>query len=149
MPALARWLATLGGVGYLPRIPGTFGTLAGAGFAWWGGRVPSWEWAWVAAATVTALLVAGPAARSFGTADPRPIVIDELCGMAVAVWAIPKSLWALAIGFLWFRLFDVLKPFPIRASERVPHGIGIVLDDLLAGIYANVMTRITLQVLWT
>lgn len=146
MARLARALATLGGVGYLPKMPGTYGSLVGVAYAWWAGRVPSWEWMWIAGATLVALLVAAPAARALGAEDPRPIVIDELCGMAVTAWAIPKTFWPLAIGFCWFRLFDVFKPFPIRASERVPRGIGIVLDDLLAGVYANVATRLVLAV---
>ena len=73
--------------------------------------------------------------------DPQCIVIDEVCGMFVSFLFIPMGWESVIAGFLLFRFFDVFKPPPIRLLERVPHGFGIVLDDVAAGIYANLVLQ--------
>jgi len=87
----------------------------------------------VAAAGTWAAHVAEPC---FGARDPGPIVIDEVAGMTLSVLAAPLSAATLAVAFVLFRLFDIVKPFPARASQRLPGGIGIMADDLIAGLYA-------------
>ena len=79
------------------------------------------------------------AERVLGVKDPGAIVIDEVAGMTLAVLAFPLTLSTLAVGFLLFRLFDVTKPFPARASERAPGGLGVMVDDLIAGLYAAIV----------
>jgi phosphatidylglycerophosphatase A len=71
-----------------------------------------------------------------GGKDPGAIVIDEVAGMTLAVLAFPLTPAVLAVGFVFFRLFDVVKPFPARASQRLPGGAGVMVDDLIAGLYA-------------
>lgn len=88
----------------------------------------------------------GEAEKDLGH-DAKPIVLDEIVGMLVAVWCVPRALGAppvalLLAAFLLFRLFDIAKPFPIGASQRLPGGLGIVTDDLLAGVATNVALRL-------
>jgi phosphatidylglycerophosphatase A len=80
-----------------------------------------------------------------GNSDPSEVVIDEVMGMAVTLAFMPLTAKAIWIGFFLFRLFDILKPFPARHSENLPGGWGIVMDDVVAGIYANVSLRIILS----
>ena len=84
---------------------------------------------------------AGRTERLLRRRDPSPVVIDEIAGMWLSVLALPRSFWVLLAAFLLFRLFDIAKPFPIRQSEKLSGGLGIMLDDLIAGVY-------TLAVLW-
>jgi phosphatidylglycerophosphatase A len=74
--------------------------------------------------------------------DPPRVVVDEAVGFWIALFALPKSLVLVAIGFVLFRLFDIWKPFPIRKIEGFPHGWGIMADDVVAGIYTNVLLRL-------
>jgi phosphatidylglycerophosphatase A len=73
--------------------------------------------------------------------DPGVVVIDEVLGMLVALYLIPNSIPAVAAAFLFFRLFDIVKPFPARLAERARGGWGVMLDDAVAGIYANLAVR--------
>lgn len=76
--------------------------------------------------------------RARGTdADPGHLVIDEFVGMLVTISGHPASFWRLAKGFILFRAFDILKPYPIRKLEHLPGGYGIIADDLLAGLFAS------------
>ena len=78
--------------------------------------------------------------------DPSLVVIDEIAGMWVTLVALPWNPVTVVAGFLMFRLFDVFKPYPARDLERVPGGWGIMLDDIVAGIYANLAVRVVLLV---
>jgi phosphatidylglycerophosphatase A len=89
---------------------------------------------------------AGVAEHSFGQKDASRIVIDEFAGYLIAVAFLPKTLLIYAAAFVVFRVIDVLKPFPAARLESVPGGAGVVLDDLVAGVYANVLIRIMLLV---
>jgi phosphatidylglycerophosphatase A len=82
------------------------------------------------------------------TPDPSIIVIDEIVGMWIAMIAIHPSLISLGIAFLTFRVFDIIKPYPARQVERLGSGWGIMLDDVVAGIYANIVTRIIVNILY-
>jgi phosphatidylglycerophosphatase A len=116
---------------------------------WWAGSaVLSSEWLGPAtAATALAATVAGiPAAtrvvRGSGEQDPSQVVIDEVAGQLLALaWAPPGWKTALA-GLILFRVFDILKPFPLRFLERLPEGFGIMLDDLGAGLYSLVLLQV-------
>lgn len=84
-----------------------------------------------------AVHVSGAAERMFGEKDPSAVVIDEIVGLQVALFLVTPSLAHVAAGFVLFRFFDVVKPFPARRWERLPGGYGIVGDDLVAGLYGN------------
>jgi phosphatidylglycerophosphatase A len=88
-----------------------------------------------------AIWSAGIAARLLGAHDPGFVVIDEAAGLYVTMIAMPITPWTIAGAFFLFRLFDILKPPPAARAERLPGGLGIVLDDLIAGIYANLALR--------
>ena len=83
----------------------------------------------------------------FGKSDPGQIVIDEVCGYLITMFLISLSLKNIILGFLLFRLFDIVKPPPIRRLERLRGGFGIVSDDVLAGIYANLILQLITRVL--
>ena len=138
---LALLVATGLGLGFSPVAPGTVGSLATLPLAWalWhaGGTGAILGGALVA--TVVGVWAAGVTARGLGASDPGPVVIDEVAGQLVSLAFIAPSPQALAIAFVLFRVFDVWKPVPIRRLEKLPGGSGIMADDLLAGVYANLV----------
>jgi phosphatidylglycerophosphatase A len=106
------------------------------------GATPAVQIAAVLAGSAVAIWAAGVAAPVFGLKDPGQIVVDEMAGYLVTVALLPAGWPTLVAGFLLFRLFDIVKPPPCRWAEGLPGGVGIVADDLLAGVYANVSLRI-------
>ncbi len=130
-------LAAWGPCGYAPVAPGTFGTLGAIPLYW----ALSWlTWPGYVLATLALLgagtYAAGRAGRYWGVADASPIVIDEVVGYLVTMAFVPFSWPAALVGFLLFRLFDVLKPWPASAFDRVKSGFGVVMDDVAAGVFA-------------
>ena len=79
--------------------------------------------------------------------DAGKIVIDEVVGMWITLWLVPKSLMLYAIGFVLFRVFDILKPLGVRQSQKLPGGWGVMVDDLLAGVYANLILQLFSRIL--
>jgi|SRR3989338_806142 len=136
-------MATGLGLGYLPFAPGTWGSLLGILLAY-GLSFLSLP---IASLTLIAFIFfaiwcATHAETYFKKKDASQIVIDEVCGMAISLFCIPFTLQNIFIAFLLFRLFDIVKPFPARLFEqKLKGGYGIVLDDVMAGIYANVMLQ--------
>ena len=131
--------------------PGTWGSAA-ALLIWRfvGPRVPLSHRSWVCAgAAVVVTLIGIPAAtrvaRSLGKEDPSQVVVDEVAGQLVTFIAAPVSWASLLTGFLLFRAFDILKPPPVRQLEALPEGIGIMMDDVGAGIYALVVLQVLLH----
>lgn len=148
--AWLRALVTLG-VGLLPGPQGTYASLLTAGLAWaWldrGGAPLAGAWYGLVCLALAALAVASSQAalnrRVFGPAhDPGAIVIDEAAGMLLALYGLAAPGWPLLAGLAAFRLFDIAKPWPVGASQRLPGGWGIVADDLLAGLYALGVVRL-------
>jgi len=90
---------------------------------------------------------AGHADRMFGTKDDSTIVIDEIAGFLVALFIIPFTWGSVAAGFLIFRAFDIVKPWPLRRLERIPGGLGVMLDDLGAGVYTNIVLQVAGSIL--
>jgi phosphatidylglycerophosphatase A len=130
-------VAAWGPCGYAPFAPGTVGTL-GAIPLWWALSwlaLPAYLSAVVALFAV-AVLAAHRAGAYWGVADASPIVIDEVVGYLVTMALVPFSWPAALVGFLLFRLFDVLKPWPASAFDRVKNGFGVVMDDVAAGVFA-------------
>lgn len=128
-------LATGFGSGLAPRAPGTAGTLAALPFAWALALCPlPVQLALVALAFAAGCWLCGAAARVAGVHDHPAIVWDEFTGLWLACVALPAEVWALPAAFVLFRLLDIAKPWPIRVVDRrVGGGLGIMLDDALAG----------------
>ena len=151
---MVRFLATGAYLGYAPIAPGTVGTLGCAVLLWF--VVPEVT----AASSPLALAVmlvstlafvalaiwtADLAERQFGH-DASKIVIDEYAGFVFSVLLLPKDPLVFAVAFLLFRATDIVKPFPARRAEALPGGTGIVMDDVIAGIYTNILLRVMLLV---
>ena len=99
----------------------------------------------IAVVIVLAVWLAGASEKLLGRKDPGCIVIDEIAGMLVTMAGLPFTFFTAVAGFVLFRILDILKPFPIRTLERkIPGGTGIVIDDVVAGIIANITLRIML-----
>jgi phosphatidylglycerophosphatase A len=145
------WVATVCGIGLFPVAPGTAGSAAGLAAVW---GLERWTGGWGVAVALIICIPAGVAAAEGVAAalkqtDPQVIVIDEVCGMMVTLAALPLTPMTASAGFLLFRGFDILKPFPICWVERRwPGGAGVMADDLLAGLAANVCLRL-LFAWWT
>jgi phosphatidylglycerophosphatase A len=130
-------LAAWGPCGFSPLAPGTVGTLGAIPLYLALSRLgPEAYVAFTAALVALAMLAAERAGRYWGVADASPIVIDEVAGYLVTLALVPFSWQAVAAGFVLFRIFDVLKPWPASALDRVKNGFGVVMDDVAAGIWA-------------
>lgn len=140
MTRLAELIATWFGSGYLPKAPGTWGSLAALPFAWGIlGFFPNPFFLLVASAVLLPIGVwaSGLHSKTLGTHDAGEIVVDEVVGQWIVLAVAPYSLMGWLVAFVLFRLFDVLKPWPISwIDKRVSGGWGIMLDDVAAGIFA-------------
>jgi phosphatidylglycerophosphatase A len=169
-PRFAFAIATVFGVGYIPKAPGTFGSLVGVlaatvmmwlGFRnlvkyemerklhfWTNGFTPSYLDMLVAVLVAfVGVVVAHRVAKYAGTEDPQYVVIDEVSGQLLT-YSMPFFVFtwkSLLLGFILFRVFDIWKPYPIRHLEKLPGGWGIMADDWLAGIYAAILLRLAVH----
>ena len=134
-------------LGNMPFAPGSFGTLAGLPICWLLSGIDGWISFFLIVLTVPfAVWIAGEAEKILGKKDPGAIVIDEIVGMILTLAGLPFTATTAGLGFVLFRVLDITKPFPIRYLERrFKGGSGIVLDDMAAGIIANITLRIILQ----
>jgi phosphatidylglycerophosphatase A len=150
-PLWAKLVATFFGAGLLHPGPGSWGAAATVLLWWLLSRGIALNWQPVAAALLAALaiLVGIPAAthmaRATGLKDPQFVVIDEVAGQLITLIAVPVSWKSLLLGFILFRGFDIVKPPPVRQLEHLPEGIGIVIDDVGAGLYALAIMQIVLH----
>jgi phosphatidylglycerophosphatase A len=145
---LAVFIATVGYCGYFPVAPGTVGSAAGLVFyllVWWT-QSPLVEVTLIALLFAAGIWAGTTSERYFGGIDPGPIVLDEVVGMLITLAFIPVGLSGALIGFLLFRLFDVVKPFPAGRLEKLHGGLGVMADDAMAAIYANIALRLVLWV---
>ena len=138
-------LATGLGVGVAaPVAAGTFGSALGLGLFWLVSAI--WGWPATVAAAVLATAIgfwsAGAAERYFGREDPGPVVIDEIAGQIATLLFLPPTIPVLTAGFFLFRILDIFKPFPARRLEALPGGSGIMADDLMVALYANLALQI-------
>jgi phosphatidylglycerophosphatase A len=144
----ATVVATAFGAGFSPIAPGTAGSLVGLALFW----PLQWAGVWVQLAATAVLYFAGVAAsarlaRRLGRKDPGAAVVDEVVGMWVSLLFLPFTPATAAAGFVLFRVLDVFKPYPARQFEALPGGWGIMTDDVMAGIYANLLLRAFLRAL--
>jgi phosphatidylglycerophosphatase A len=137
-------LATGFGVGYSPVAPGTLGTLIAIPVYYFLSAIPSpiYEITLIGFFFLS-VWISENAEIFFGKKDDQRIVIDEMMGFLITMLWVPKTILFVTIGFFLFRLFDILKPFPIRRLEkRLKGGYGVVLDDVMAGVYANIILHL-------
>ncbi len=142
-------LATGGYIGLIPFAPGTFGSFLGIPLFYFMSSLPLLTaFSFMVVFILFSIWVAGKAEKSLQAKDPGCIVIDEIAGMGVTFLAIPFNLYLAICGFLVFRFFDILKPFPVSYLEkRFTGGTGVVLDDVAAGVMSNVVLQILLIVM--
>lgn len=147
LAAGARLLATGFGSGYAPVAPGTAGSAVGL-LLFWPLALLSGPWQIVACAVVFVLGAYASArlARELGRKDPGLAVVDEIVGMWVTLVGLPFGPVTALLGFVLFRVMDVVKPWPARALEGLPDGWGIMADDVAAGVYAHLALRVVLLV---
>jgi phosphatidylglycerophosphatase A len=131
-------------LGYLPRAPGTFGSLWGIPiFYWLSGQAFQIQTVFLLGSIGFSILVSGQAEKILGRKDPPQIVIDEIVGYLTAVMGLPFSWSSAWLAFFIFRIMDISKPYPIRKIDRkLPGGWGVALDDVLAGIYTQILLRL-------
>ena len=136
-------LSSCFGLGLIPVAQGTFGTLAAVPLAIALDRLTPMAAAYVLFFFILlAVWVSAKSAGALEKEDPGEVVIDEVAGLLLTLFLLPATAFNLCLGFILFRLFDILKPYPIRRLEKIGGGAGIVLDDLLAGVYGNVCLRL-------
>ena len=149
MTRLAVFLATAGYCGYFPYAPGTVGSAAGLIvylLVWWT-QSPVVEAGLIAVVFVVGIWAATIAERFFGGIDPGPSVIDEVLGMLVTLAFMPVNLTTALTGFVLFRIADVFKPYPAGRFENLHGGLGVMADDAMAAVYANLALRAAVYLL--
>ena len=145
-------VSTFFGTGNFPVAPGTFATLITALLYYF--LVPVGLYDTLSATLIVIIIlivlqfplafIIKRVEKKLGE-DSSKIVIDEVIGYIIAVMLLPKTLLVLILGFVFFRIFDILKPEPVNVIQKVKNGWGVLLDDILAGIYANIVIRIILK----
>ena len=136
-------VATACGAGYSPIAPGTAGSLVALLLLW---LIPFSRPALIAfflVVTIAGTWAAHAAEPALGEKDPGAIVIDEVAGMTLSVLLVPLTLPALLAAFVLFRIFDIVKPFPANRAQALPGGFGVMVDDLIAGLYALVILLVS------
>ncbi len=133
-------LATFFNIGRFPIAPGTLASLVTTAVFYAANTILQPSLITQIAAIVIIFIVGIPAAsvgeEHFGKKDPRPVVIDEVAGQMVTLLMVPYSIGAYVVGFFLFRFFDILKPFPVNiADQKIKGGLGIMVDDIAAGLY--------------
>lgn len=140
--SFAYWIATCGPIGHVKVAPGSLTSLAAIPLIALTGNHSFQSIVLLVVVLCIAVWSSSVVAHDLRQHDPSIVVIDEVCGMMMSFVLIPINWWTLVSGFLGFRFFDVVKPPPIRLIERLPGGFGIVLDDVIAGIYTNLVLHI-------
>ena len=143
MRRLAVFVCSFGYIGFFPIAPGTIGSAAGvvvyiaAGYI----AVPYIQLMIIVALAAAGVALTRPCEEDLRCVDPGPIVIDEVMGMMMTLFMIPVGWAGILLGFLLFRALDVTKPFPARRLERLHGGLGVMADDAMAAVYANLLLR--------
>ncbi|MEW6756659.1 MAG: phosphatidylglycerophosphatase A [Acidobacteriota bacterium] len=149
-PLWAQAIATLLGLGYSPRMPGTLGSAVGL-FLYLPAFLMPAEWSWLLALGETilfcalTLLAVPPVLRASGKADPGFVIVDEVAGMLTALTFLEPDFTYLLVAFALFRLLDILKPYPVNRLERLPGALGVLADDLAAGALAGVLSILVMR----
>jgi phosphatidylglycerophosphatase A len=138
-------IASLFGTGYAPIMPGTAACLVALPFYIFIQNITLFAVVTLVL-TIVAFVVSTPAEAAYGTKDPKFIVIDDFAGQLITYLFIPFSWKLVLIGFFLFRMFDMLKIYPANIAEKYPGAAGVVGDDVIAGIYANIILQIAIRI---
>jgi phosphatidylglycerophosphatase A len=143
MHRVGLFVATCGYLGYAPVAPGTFGSAAGLAVFY---AVRSADSVAIELTVIALLFAVGIwsgtiAEHHFGGIDPGPVVMDEVVGMLITLALLPVNVTGAIIGFLVFRVLDVVKPWPSAGFEKLPGGLGVMADDGMAAVYGNLVMR--------
>ena len=153
MNKFSEYLSTLFGIGYFPKAPGTAGTLFAAIVYF---VLPdNWFYGWQNSIFALIIILIGSVISIFFISkaedglghDNGKIVIDEFWGYFIAILFLPKTLIIIIAAFILFRIFDILKPEPVDVLQKLPKGWGVMADDIMAGIYANIVLQITIRLI--
>ncbi|MDD5120166.1 MAG: phosphatidylglycerophosphatase A [Candidatus Omnitrophica bacterium] len=143
---LSKIISSVFFIGYLPFVPGTFGSMVGAGLFYLIKRADSAVYFLsILCIILLGLLTSGRMERLLNKKDPSRVVIDEVMGMLVAYSFMPLDLKVVILGFIIFRILDTLKPFPAERLQHMRGAAGIMGDDLIAGIYTNIVLQVVLK----
>ncbi len=146
--SLIKLFATGLGLGYIPKLPGTAGSVLGIVLVWIFAPLSFGLYlSVVVTLTIIAIWISDQAEGIFQEKDSQKIVIDEVVGVLVTFIAVPLTGLTAVIGFVLFRFFDIVKPPPIRQSQKLKGGLGVVIDDVAAGVFANIVLQVLIRVL--
>jgi phosphatidylglycerophosphatase A len=143
MRRLAVFVCSFGYIGFFPIAPGTVGSAAGV-LVYLAARsvaIPYLDLMLIVAFLAAGVVLTTPCEEDLRCVDPGPIVIDEVMGMLITLFLIPVGWLGILLGFLLFRALDVAKPFPARQLESLHGGLGVMADDAMAAVYANLLLR--------
>ncbi len=144
---LIKIIATFFGLGYLPLMPGTAASIAGLLIFLLVGNRSAWYVLITAFMLFAGFAVSGRAERAFDRKDSRRIVIDEVAGMLTALLFLPYNIRIALSGLVLFRIFDIAKPYPCNRLQHLSGSAGIMLDDIVAGLYANIILQAVLRLI--
>ncbi|OIO34421.1 MAG: hypothetical protein AUJ70_01110 [Candidatus Omnitrophica bacterium CG1_02_40_15] len=139
---LCKIIASVFYIGYLPVAPGTLGSLASLVLYYFICHDALIMAAVILIVVILGFMTAGRVEKVFGEKDPEEIVIDEFAGMLISLYRLPPTMGYVVTGFLLFRFFDIVKPKPINSLEKLKGSTGIMLDDIIAGVYANMILQV-------
>ena len=139
---LVKIFSSFFGLGYAPFFPGTFGSMGGLAVYFLVYKSTAANILVTVFILILGFLVCARAENVFNQHDPKYVVIDEVCGMLIGLLSLPFSLQNIIIGFFLFRLLDTLKPYPICIFQRMRGSLGIMGDDILAGIFTNLLLHL-------
>ncbi len=142
-----KLIATFFGIGYFPVAPGTAATAAGVGVAFILAASPFWYGFVLVLAIVLGIISAQHIEKQSKQKDPGIVVIDEVAGIMLSLAFLPLTPAVMVSGFFLFRAFDMFKIYPINKLESLPGGWGIMLDDLMAGLYTNIVLQIAIRLI--
>ena len=144
---LIKAVTTFFGAGHLPLVPGTFGSIAGVAVYFLVKDNPALFIGAISLFLFLGFWLSGYTEKIYGRKDPQVVVIDEVAGMLLSLLFVPFSPWAVIIGFVLFRILDTLKPYPAGKLQQLHGSVGIMTDDIVAGIYANFILQIVFRLL--
>ncbi len=146
MDRLSKIIASVFYIGYLPIAPGSIGSFAALFFYNFVKDDPVVMAGSIIVCFLLGLLTAGRVEVLLDDKDASEIIIDEFTGMLIALYLLPSTMFYVVSAFLLFRFFDIVKPKPINRLEKLPGGFGIMMDDVAAGVYANLILQIIYRV---
>jgi phosphatidylglycerophosphatase A len=145
MKTIIKLISTGFYIGYSPVAPGTVGSLLGVVIYLYLSNFGLVYLFTCLFLVIIGFLVSGKAEKIYNEKDCGKIVIDEIAAMCMVYIALPKNMWIVIAGFLLFRIFDIMKPYPIKNAEKLKGSSGIMLDDIIAAVYANLILQVMVR----